>query len=200
MAQKREGYAPFSIERKAGVQSATVNGTIDVVQEIRPTLTTGFIDEKGDWKGLKSSDEQFIAFGVDPAIANGATILAPQSASESIWPLDMTGFNDLFIAIKTTAAGNYALEAVMGPATNAFANLKPVNEASALKWTWPVDTAGTVTVFQPALSDTSEALTANAWNIFSIVGRLSNQKLLQFKITNNSGSEADIETAFMRLV
>jgi len=69
-----------------------------------------------------------------------------------------------------------------------------------LKWTWPVDTAGQVTVFQPALSDTSEAMTADVWNIFSIVGRLSNQKLLQFEITNNSGDISTIETAFMRIV
>jgi hypothetical protein len=33
-----------------------------------------------------------------------------------------------------------------------------------------------------------------------IQGRASDQKLLQFKIVNNSGGESDIETAFMRLV
>ena len=35
--------------------------------------------------------------------------------------------------------------------------------------------------------------TADVWNIFYIQGRLADQKLLQFKITNNSGGSSDIE-------
>jgi hypothetical protein len=202
MAQKREGYAPFSIERKAGVQSATVNGTIDVVQEIRPTLTTGFVDEKGDWKGLKSSDEQFFAFGNDEGIPNTGEILAPQSASGTIWPLDMTGFNSLFIAIKPTNGGNYAIKAIMGPADFAFANLRDVNPASVLQGSNP---SATGNAFSDLFNDSAQALTADVWNIFIIggnatTGELAHQKLLQFSITNNSGGESDIETAFMRLV
>jgi len=195
MAQKREGYAPFSIERQAGVQSATVNGTIDVVQEIRPTLTTGFIDEQGDWKGLKSSDEQFRAFGIDEAIPNGATILAPQSASGTIWPLDMTGFNDLQIAIRPSNGGAFAFEAVMAPADFAYANLRDVNPASGLR-----GNIQGATTMSTKLSDSAETLVVDVWNIFMITGNLHGQKLLQFKITNNSGAESDIETAFMRLV
>jgi hypothetical protein len=198
MAQKREGYAPFSIERQAGVQSATVNGTIDVVQEIRPTLTTGFIDERGDWKGLKSSEEQFHSFGVDEAIANGASILAPQIASGTIWPLDMTGYNDLFIAIKPSNGGNFGIVAVMGPNDLSFANLRPVNPDSTLRGQW--NGIGNESDLENLFLDASEALTVDVWNIFMIQGRLSDQKLLQFQITNNSGGESDIETAFMRLV
>jgi beta-phosphoglucomutase-like phosphatase (HAD superfamily) len=51
------------------------------------------------------------------------------------------------------------------------------------------------------LLDSSETLVADVWNIFMIKeGQLANQKLLQFKITNNSGDISTIETAFMRLV
>ena len=195
MTQKREGYAPFSIERKAGVQSATVNGTIDVVQEIRPTLTTGFIDESGDWKGLKSSEEQFHSFGNDEAIANGATILAPQSASGTVWPLDMTGYDDVMVAIKPTNGGNYSLTAVMGPADFAFANLRDVNPNSILIGApYPNDDNATL------YNDGAQSLTADVWNIVIIQQRLKSQKLLQFRIVNNSGGESDIETAFLRLV
>jgi hypothetical protein len=199
MVQKREAYAPWSLTRKAGVQSATVNGDIEVPQFIQPTLDTGFVDEKGDWKGRPSSDEQFFAFGKDEAIANGATILAPQIASGSIWPLDMTGFRDLQIAVRPSNGGNYALQAVMGPADLSYSNLKDVNPASLLRGI----TAGYETSSEyvyPLFSDGAESLTADVWNIFFIGDRLRSQKLLQFKITNNSGGESDIETAFLRLV
>jgi len=198
MVQKREAYAPWSLTRKAGVESATVNGDIEVPQFIQPTLDTGFVDEKGDWKGRTSSDEQFIAFAKDEAIANGATILAPQIASGTIWPLDMTGFGDIQIAIKPSNGGNYAINAVMGPADLAYANLRDVNPASNLKGVNESNIDDNV--MYELFSDGSEALTADVWNIFMIMGRLRNQKLLQFKITNNSGGESDIETAFMRLV
>jgi len=195
MAQKREGYAPFSIEREAGVQSATVNGTIDVVQEIRPTLTTGFVDEKGDWKGLKSSDEQFFAFGIDVGIPNTGEILAPQ-ATGTIWPLDMTGFQDLQVAIKPSNGGNYAITAIMGPNDFSYSNLNPINPASTLRGAYrqPADR------LDELFADTADSLNGGTWNIFTIYGTLANQKLLQFKITNNSGGESDIETAFLRLV
>jgi hypothetical protein len=196
MVQKREAYAPWSLTRKAGVQSATVNGDIEVPQFIQPVLDTGFVDEKGDWKGSKSSDDQFIAFGKDEGIANGGEILAPQ-ASGTIWPLDMTGFKDVFIAIKPTNGGNYAITAVMGPADLPFANLRDVNAAATLKGTIKSNPAA----FSNLFSDSAESLTADVWNIFPIGdGELANQKLLQFKITNNSGGSSDIETAFMRLV
>ena len=47
MPYERTGYAPWSLTREAGVQSATVDGTIQVPQYIQPTLSTGFIDENG---------------------------------------------------------------------------------------------------------------------------------------------------------
>ena len=48
--------------------------------------------------------------------------------------------------------------------------------------------------------DAAENLTVDVWSIFYIPERCENQKLLQFRITNNSGGSSDIETAFMRLV
>ena len=195
MAYNREGYAPWSLTRKAGVQSATVDGDIEVPQYIQPVLDTGFVDFKGDWKGRTSSDEQFFAFGKDLGIPNGGEILSPQ-ATGSTWPLDMTGFSDLQIAIRPTSAGNYAIEAIMGPADFAYGNLKDVNAASALRGTHGlIDT--TITKL---FSDSADSLTANVWNIFKIGTVLGDQKLLQFKITNNSGSESDIETAYLRIV
>jgi len=196
MVEKREAFAPWSLTRKAGVQSATVNSDIEVPQFIQPVLTTGFVDEKGDWKGSKSSDEQFIAFGYDEAIPNGGEILAPQ-ATGSTWPLDMTGFTDMQIAIKPTNGGNYAIAAVMGPADFAYANLKPVNAANDLKG---ISGSRYDNVLTTSFNDSVDALTADVWNIFMIQLRLKNQKLLQFKIINNSGGESTIETAFLRLV
>ena len=195
MAYNREGYAPWSLTRKAGVQSATVDGDIEVPQYIQPTLDTGFVDFKGDWKGRTSSDEQFFAFGKDEGIPNTGTILAPQAIG-SIWPLDMTGFCDVMIAIRPTRSGGYGIEAVMGPDSLSYANLSPVNAASTLRG----NPSGDVTTFKDLVADSSETLVDDVWNIFIIQDKLRNQKLLQFKITNNSGGESDIETAFMRLV
>ena len=196
MVQKREAYAPWSLTRKAGVQSATVNGDIEVPQIIQPVLDTGFVDEKGDWKGTKSSDEQFHSFGKDEGIANGGQILAPQ-ASGSIWPLDMTGYSSIFYAIKPSNGGNYAVTAIMGPDDIAFANLQPIVAATTLRGN-VFDT--TSKDLQDIFSDSAESMTADAWNIYFIQGRLTGQKLLQFKIVNNSGGESDIETAFLRMV
>ena len=194
MAYNREGYAPWSLTRKAGVQSATVDGTIEVPQYIQPVLDTGFVDEKGDWKGTKSSDEEFHAFDKHVGIPNGGQILTPQSTSDNFWILDMTGFKDLQIAIRTTSGGNYAITAIMGPDSNSYANLRPVNPASTLKGALDRNDMDT------ALVDSAESLTADVWNIFMIGGQLKNQRLLQFSIVNNSGGEAEIETEFMRLV
>ena len=195
MAYERTGYAPWSLTREAGVQSATVDGTIKVPQYIQPTLETGFVDEKGNWKGVKSSDEQFIAFQKDDGIANGGDFLTPSTNADGTWPLDMTGYNDIFVAVKPTNGGNYAMQAVMGPATVSFANLNPVNAAAGLRG----NRNGTQ-VASDLLFDTAESLTADVWNIFFIGQNLKGQKLLQWKFTNNSGGSSDVETAFMRLV
>jgi len=196
MVEKREAFAPWSLTRKAGVQSATVNSDIEVPQFIQPVLDTGFVDEKGDWKGLKSSDEQFHSFGYDEGIPNSGTILAPQSATGTgKWPLDMTGFCDLAIAIKPSNGGTYGIKAIMGPADFNYANLSPVNAGATLRYA-----RDSIATFEPLFDDSNETLTADVWNIYTISKRPQNQKLLQFLITNSSGGDSDIETAFMRLV
>ena len=197
MVYNREGYAPWSLTRKAGVQSATVDGTIEVPQYIQPTLDTGFVDEKGDWKGIKSSDEQFIGFTKDELIPNTGEVLTPNENADGTWPLDMTGYQDVFLAIKPTRGGAYATEAIMGPDTSSFANLRPVNAGITLAGNIDPRSAGLDNLY----SDGAQTLTADVWNIFFIgVGRLAEQKLLQFKVTNNSGGESTIECAFMRVV
>ena len=194
MVRNRRGLAPWSLAREAGIESATVDGTIEVPQYVQPTLSTGFVDEKGDWKGSKSSDKDFIALQTDEAIANAGTILTPGVNPDGTWPLDMTGYADIFIAIKPSNGGNYQITAVMGPDSVPFANLSPVNAAATLKGAIRRNDMDNL------LHDSSDSLTADVWNIFIIGTRLRNQRLLQFKFTNNSGGISTIETAFMRIV
>jgi len=128
------------------------------------------------------------------------TILAPQSSTGNPpWILDMTGFNDLQLAVRPTNGGNFAIQAVMAPADFAYSNLKDVNAAASLRGLF-VEYSSVSNHMNDAFNDGAEAMTADVWNIYMIKAVLSNQKLLQFKITNNSGGESDIETAFLRLV
>jgi len=198
MVRNRRGLAPWSLAREAGIESATVDGTIEVPQYVQPVLDTGFVDEKGDWKGVKSSDKDFISFGKEENIANGATILAPGVNPDGTWPLDMTGFTNIMVAVRPTRGGNYALSGVMGPDSNSFANLTPVDAAASLRGSGSLvgGKADMTTLF----NDAAETMTADVWNIYMIAGTFASQKLLQFQITNNSGGSADIETAFMRLI
>ena len=188
MPYERTGYAPWSLAREAGVQSATVDSEIQVPQYLQPIVDTGIVDEKGDWKGIKSSDEQFDFYHRGNAIPNGEVDLASTC--------DMTGFNDIQLAIRPTNGGNFAIAAVMGPDTNSYANLSPVNAAAPLKGNYP----GISSNIEELLNDAAESLTADVWNIFYFNNMLENQKLLQFKVVNNSGGSSDIETAFMRIV
>jgi len=200
MVRNRRGLAPWSLAREAGIESATVDGTIEVPQYVQPVLDTGFVDEKGDWKGAKSDDKDFIAFLTEPGIANGGTMLTPSVNADGTWPLDMTGYTGIFIAIKPSNAGDYRIEAVMGPDSNSFANLNPVNAGSVLRGNMNSWNGNSLAEMGQLLLDSADPLTADVWNIFTVQGRLNGQKLLQFKLTNNSGGSSDIETAFMRLV
>jgi len=186
----RKVYAPYS---KTGEQvgQTPLEGYVDVNQAVYPAVNTGIINENGEWIGLKSTDKQFRIDAKHEAIPNGATVLSPQSDPQYI---DMTGFDDLFIALRVSNAGAVVIDAVMGPDTNSFANLSPVNAAARLKG---AITTGSLT---DLFIDGSEALAADVWNIFMIKSVLANQKLLQFKITNNSGAESNIELATMRVV
>jgi hypothetical protein len=198
MDKKRKAYAPFSLTSEAGVAQTPVEGYIDVNQSIYPIVNTGVVNENGKWEGVKASDSEFRIFAADLAVANGASILAPTGPATEENFIDMSGFNDIIIAVKPSEAGNYAIEAVMGPDTNPFANLTPVVGEAVLRG------AGfdgrNVTVFEALVDDSQETLTADHWNLFYIGNMLQNQKMMQFKIVNNSGNPSDIQFAYMRLV
>jgi hypothetical protein len=192
---KRTGYAPWSLTREAGVQSATVNGTIDVPQTCQPTINTGVIDEKGNWQGVKSNDEVFIGLTKAEGVADGGEVLFPDT--NNFPSIDMTGFSSIFIAIKPTNAGSYGSSARMGPDTVGFANLSPVEAGVNLRGT---PAQGTPVDLENLYTDSAQTLTANFWSIFLIANNLQNQKNLQFRITNDSGGISTIEFGFMRLI
>jgi hypothetical protein len=195
MDRKRKVYAPFSQTSEAGVTQTPVEGYIDVNQTIYPTVSTGVVNEKGQWAGVKSDDDEFEILGTEVAVGAGASILAPGGNEPFI---DMTGFQDLFIAVKPSNGGEYAFEAVMGTDTEPFANLTPVDAAAGLFGSME-SRLGDFT-FDRLFKDSAQALTADVWNIFIFQERLKSQKNMQFKITNNSGGNSDIQFAYMRLV
>ena len=189
-------FAPWSGETAQGINTDPVDSNIDVKQQVVPALTVGTINAKtGEWTGVLESDTAFLIDAKHEAVANGAATLSPQAQPDFI---DMTGYTDLFIAIKPTNGGNYGIDAVMGPNTNYFANLEPVNAGTSLKGNATNESAGDN--LYVLFDDGSEALTADVWNIFSINTRLSCQKNMQFKITNNSGGNSDITFAYLRVV
>ena len=194
MARKRKAYAPFSLTSEAGVAQTPLEGYIDVDQTIYATVNTGTINENGKWSGVKASDDEFVIAGTEVAVPNGQEILTPGGNTPFI---DMTGFASLFIAIKPSRGGNCAITAVMGTDTEPFANLSPVAAANTLRGNVYSDNTTTT---ENLFNDAAESMTADVWNIFYIQGRLANQKNLQFKITNNSGGNSDIQFAHMRLV
>ena len=190
-------FAPWSAETDQGIKTDPVDSNISVRQEVVPAVNVGTISTlTGEWVGVPTSDEIFSAVTTHVNVANGAETLSPDTGQEN--HIDMTGYASLFIALKPTRGGDVRIDAVMGPDTNAFGNLTPVNAAAILKGDRSY--ASTGTGFQNLVSDTSETLTVDVWNIFMLTNTLNNQKNLQFKITNNSGDVSTIEFAYMRLV
>jgi len=194
----RKVYAPYS-QSGENVAQTPLEGYIEVQQEIIPTIETGFVNENGLWIGNVSSDSAFSVHDDGVAIANSAVFITPSANPDGTWPLDMTGYSDIILALKPTNGGNYKLESIMGPDSNSFGGLSPIDSGTGLYMT------GADGYYQSSsvalcFSDAAQALTADVWNIFMIQGRLANQKVLQFKITNNSGDISTIGTAFMRLV
>ena len=184
----------MALTREAGVESATVDGTLQIPQYGQPTIDIGFIDEKGNWQGRKSSDRDFIGITRAESIPNGSAILVPDTNNFPM--INMRGFTDLLIALKPTNGGNVAIKAVIGPDTQPFANLTPVNAAITMK----INSQSDGNDFTDGFQDTAETLTADVWNIYMIQKRLSGQQNMQFQITNNSGGESTIQFGFMRLV
>ena len=194
---KRSVNSPWGNVYKEGLPSTAVDDKTEVDQEVRPTINTGSIDVRtGKWEGVTHSDENFKDFTTHLAIPNGAAVLAPATATRDY--IDMTGFSDLFIAIKPSNGGNFAIEAVMGPDTNTFANLTPVVSALGLRGCF--NGIGSEHDLELMFKEDAEPLTADGWNILIIEGRLKDQKNMQFKITNGSGGESNIEFAYLRVV
>jgi len=188
----RKVYAPYSTTGEQ-VGQTPVEGYVDVKQEITPILLTGELGKDGEWSGVTVSDKTFTIDADHLAVPNGATVLSPQKADHEY--IDMTGFNDLIVAFNVSRGGDYAVSAVMAPSTYSYANLTPVNAATTLK-----GSKATNSDLNNIILDSSEAMTANVWNIFYIFNSLKNQKLIQFKITNNSGDASNIQFASLRVV
>lgn len=196
MVYKRTGYAPWSLTREAGVQSATVDSEIEVPQYLQPIINTGVVDEKGDWKGIKSSDEQFFGFTKAESVPGGETFLTPDTNNHP--SLDMRGFRHLQIAVLCSRSINIKLEALSGPDTVQYANLSPVQPASLLKMTNM--NPSTTTSFDNVLRDTSEAVPGGGWIVYTVYDRMADQINMQVRIGNEDASAADFEVAFRRLV
>mgnify|MGYP003137255720 CR=1 FL=1 len=191
---KRKAYAPFSLTSEAGVAQTPVEGYIDVEQKIYPIVNTGTVNENGRWAGVKASDEQFIGLTKAEGIANGGQVLFPDTGN---FPsINMTGFNDIFVAIKPTNGGTYKVKAVSGPDTIPFANLSPVNSGTPMRGAYNPAAEN----MNSLLLDTSESLTANVWSIYYIEQRLKSQRNMQFEVTNDSGDISTVEFGFMRLL
>ena len=194
MDRKRKVYAPFSQTSEAGVTQTPVEGYIDVSQMIYPIVNTGVVNEKGQWTGVKSDDTEFFGFTKHVAVANGATTLSPDTGN--INNIDMSGFKDIIVAIKTSRAGNYSITASQGPDTNRFYNLEPVDAAATLRMFFGNVTGGA----ENMANDSVEVLTADVWEVWMVQNRVGGMKNLQFRVDNDSGGDADIEVAFLRLV
>lgn len=195
MTKKRKVYAPFSLTSEAGVAQTPVEGYIDVNQAIYPTVSTGTVNENGKWTGVKSDDSEFIAFDRAVDLGDGGSSAFP--STNDFPSLNMEGFRNIFLALKPSNGGAYALEAIMGPDTVRFANLEPVRAGSSLRGNIDPRGSGIDGLF----SDAAETLTADEWNIFYIgVDRLANQRNMQIRVTNNSGANSTVEVAFMRLI
>ena len=197
MERKRKVYAPFSLTSEAGVTQTPVEGYIDVNQVIYPTVNTGTVNENGKWAGVKSDDNEFIGLSKGVAISDTAQILFPDTATRN--HIDMSGFKDLQFALKVTNAGNYALKAMMGPDTNRFANLSPVNAGERLQGAG-AGVRGPADRLDDLFADSADDITADTWHIFTIFNVLSHQKNMQIHVTNNSGGVSTIEFGFRRLV
>jgi len=192
----KTNFAPWSAETAQGIKTDPVDSNIKVRQEVVPAITVGTVNAlTGEWTGVIESDTNFLIDPTFEAVANGAAILAPQRADHEY--IDMSGFQDLTIALNPSNAGAYSIVAVMGPATYSYANLTPVNAAVTLSGAFRA--TATQDDFETLIFD-SQTLVADVWNIFPIQGRVANLKLLQFKITNSTGGPSNIKFAALRVV
>lgn len=195
MARKRKAYAPFSLTSEAGVAQTPLEGYIDVDQQIYPSVNTGTINENGKWSGVKSNDSEFIGFTKHLLVANGASVINPDTAN--FQRINCEGFSALQFALKCSRSGNIALKTQMGPNTEPFLNLSPIEAGNDVRITDPNGTG-----FENILDDGTETIgNADVWKVYTIAQtRVLGQNNFVIKITNNTGAEADFEFAFRRLV
>jgi len=187
--------SPWSKTYKEGLPTTAVDDHVNINQTVAGTITTGVIDSAtGQWQGITVSDSAFTLDAVHEAVPNGATVTSPQGAGYAI---DMTGYNDLFIALIGSEAGNHAISAVMSGDVY-YANLTPINGGATLRGG---DIYSNPTAMNDLFSDGAESLTADVWNIYSLPDMFKDQKSINFKITNNTGSEeATLQFAYQRVV
>jgi hypothetical protein len=195
MEKKRKVYAPFSLTSEAGVAQTPVEGYIDVNQTIYPTVSTGTINENGKWTGVKASDDEFIGLTRAEAVANNGSIQVPDTNNNP--SVNMFGFTDIFIALKVSNGGNYAITATVGPDTTRFANLSPVNAGATILRAIPGHSPPDL---ETAFLEAGTTLTADVWNIFAIYESLANVENVQFKWDNLSGGNSNMEFAFRRIL
>jgi len=195
MDKKRKVYAPFSLTSEAGVAQTPVEGYIDVIQTVFPSVTTGTINENGKWIGVKGNDSEFIGLTTHVQVADGASTLSPDTTNHP--SINMDGFSRLQIGIKVSNAGNYTIKAVTGPDTIPNFNLRPTVAGVVCRIT--DNTGGSL---ENAFSSNNENISASdVWYIFTIdQNRLADQNNIQIFIVNNSGGISDIEFAFRRIV
>ena len=190
---------PFSTRAKEGATDSPLGDFVNVDQSIVSTADVGFYDQNtGKLTGVQASDKLFGLIQSDAAIANTGTFITPSVNPDGTWPLDMTGYSDIIMAINPSNGGNYAIKAIMGPDSNSYGGLSPVNSAATLRGI--IDHYSTGKAMDDLFIDSAESLSADVWNIFYLGNVLRNQKLLQFSITNNSGGISTIQTAFLRVV
>ena len=190
---------PFSTRAKEGATDSPLGDFVSVDQSIVSTADVGFYDSNtGKLTGVIASEKVFGNIQTDTEVANTGTIITPSVNADGTWPLDMTGYNDLIIAIRPSNGGNCSITAVMGPDSNSFGGLSPVDAAASLRV--GKNLASGSADLTDLCVDAAESLTVDVWNIFYIPERCKNQKLLMFSIVNNSGGISTIDTAFMRIV
>jgi len=190
-----KAITPFSTRAKEGATDAPLGDFVTVDQTITSTANAGFYDKNtGKFEGVLGSDKLFTIDAIHEAVPNSGIVLSPQGATNNI---DMTGFNDILIAVKPSNGGAFAISGVMGSASN-FANLSPLTAGNVLRG----NIHGNLNEddIKNIFADASETLIVDVWNIFIVSGKFIHQKALQFRIVNNSGAESDIEFAYMRMV
>jgi len=188
---------PFSSRAKEGATDSPLGDFVEVPQTITSTASAGFYDENGKLTGNQSTDRQWRGFTTHEEIPNGQTVLVPATDPDEDH-INMMGFTDIFIGVNVSNAGSYGIKAVMGPDTNTFLGLTPVNSNTLLKGSNALQGQGDD--FNSLLSDSAQTLVADVWEIFYINNSLKGQVNLQFQLINGSGGNSNIQFAYLRMV